>query len=393
METKVMRHIPTEEPFRKTWSAPATIISEEDLIQAEMSDNTDGDQIIPNESNSKIETVKSVNPQMPDIRIHSDKPEFQTQNQTHSPEVTFRTPQKVQSEYSKRLQTLNSEVHRSNSSSLLCDKSDWMLAERSHSRSPPSPAIISRSPDLRSRSPMIPISPAVHTNSNIFNFSPERTEMYRAELESESRRVKKRLFEEMAMGPQVPVSCENLTSGYLTSHPSPSHRHRDPYLSPRQLSAREILTRDDQEQEIPHYLRSPSCRNLSSTLYEHERFRAKRRLDVDEEYVSTPKRLKYDLEREMGYRYLQQLESDITMVRNKLSNPETEFKKPSNCTCAIMERQFLEMAESAYRSVRRIDASPRGFEQFRRELIQTNEVMKDSMDVLKNIRAFCEHKC
>jgi hypothetical protein len=100
-----------------------------------------------------------------------------------------------------------------------------------------------------------------------------------------------------------------------------------------------------------------------------------------------------DLEREMGYRYLQQLESDITMVRNKLSNPETEFKKRVNCTCAIMERQFLEMAESAYRSVRRIDASPRGFEQFRRELIQTNEVMKDSMDVLKNIRAFCEHKC
>lgn len=101
-----------------------------------------------------------------------------------------------------------------------------------------------------------------------------------------------------------------------------------------------------------------------------------------------------DLEREIGYRYLQQLESDITSVRNRLtSSPESEIKKPSNCTCAIMERQFLEMAESAYRSVRRIDASPRGFEQFKRELIQTNEIMKDSMQVLKNIRAFCEHKC
>lgn len=69
------------------------------------------------------------------------------------------------------------------------------------------------------------------------------------------------------------------------------------------------------------------------------------------------------------------------------------MKKSPNCTCAIMEKQFLEMAESAYRAVRRVDASPRGFEQFRRELIQTNQVMKDSMDVLKNIRSFCEHKC
>ena len=200
METKVMRHISTEEPFRKTWSVPATIISEEDLMAAERSDNTDGDQRTRNEPNAQIEIVKSVNPNMPDIHIHSDKQEVTKQNQKQTQEVTFRTPQKVQSEYSKRLQSLNQEVHRSNSSSLLCDKSDWMIAERSHSRSPPSPALVSRSPDLRSRSPMVPLSPSVHTNSNVFNFSPERTEMYRAELESESRRVKKRLFEEMAMG-------------------------------------------------------------------------------------------------------------------------------------------------------------------------------------------------
>ncbi|KAH3865838.1 hypothetical protein DPMN_032061 [Dreissena polymorpha] len=97
----------------------------------------------------------------------------------------------------------------------------------------------------------------------------------------------------------------------------------------------------------------------------------------------------------MGYRYLQQLESDITKVRSKLLKSETETerdRKSANCTCAIMEKQFLAMAESAYRSVRRIDASPRGFEQFRRELVQTNEVMKDSLEVLKNIKSFCEHK-
>jgi hypothetical protein len=199
METKVMRHIPTEEPFRKTWSIPATIISEEELKAAEKNDNTDGDQRTRIEPNVPVEIVKSVIPNMPDIQIHYDKQEPVKQNQTHSTEVTFRTPQKVQSEYSKRLQNLSTDLHRSNSSSLLCDKSDWMIAERSYSRSPPSPAIVSRSPDLRSRSPMVPISPSVHTNSNIFNFSPERTEMYRAEIDSETRRVKKRLFEEMAM--------------------------------------------------------------------------------------------------------------------------------------------------------------------------------------------------
>lgn len=200
METTQLRYIPTQEPFLKTWSAPATIISEDDLRHAERNDNPDGDQRIRNEPNQTIDIVKSVNLQHPDIRIHSDSCELQTHIKTKSSEVTFRTPQKVQVDYMKRLQTLNSEIHRNNSDSVLCDKSEWMLAERSHSRSPPSPAQVSRSPDLRARSPMIPISPSVHTNSNIFNFSPERTELYRNEMETETRRVKKRLFEEMTMG-------------------------------------------------------------------------------------------------------------------------------------------------------------------------------------------------
>jgi hypothetical protein len=94
---------------------------------------------------------------------------------------------------------------------------------------------------------------------------------------------------------QVPVSSDSLSSGYLSNHLSPSHRHRDAYLSPRQLPSREreLLSRDEEEPEVPHYLRSPACRSLSSSYYEPERFRAKRRIDVDDEYVSTPKRLKY----------------------------------------------------------------------------------------------------
>lgn len=414
MEVKTLPQIRTEEPFRKSWSQPVTIISEEDLKEAEnMADNTDGDQIVNRDMNKSIEIVKSANPKMPDIRIHSDSSldclkSVQNSNIGNdtlvtSQEVIFRTPQKLLSDYTKRLQSIHSEMHRSNSSSVLNEKADWMLAERSHSRSPPSPAImsrsplprteaqrspVSRSPDLRSRSPPIPISPALNSNSsNIFNFSPERTEMYREEMESETRRVKKRLFGEIAMGSQIPVSCDSYTENYMPSHLPPSHHHLESFLSTR------LQTRDEAEEELPHYLRSPSCRGLAPTCCGQERYSAKRRLNVDQEYVPIPKRLKIDLEKEIGYRYLQQLESDISSVRHRLNNPpETERKKPSNCTCAIMERQFLEMAESAYRSVRRIDSSPRGFEQFKRELIQTNEVMKDSLDVLKNIRAFCEHK-
>ena len=92
----------------------------------------------------------------------------------------------------------------------------------------------------------------------------------------------------------------------------------------------------------------------------------------------------------MGIRYMQQLDADMSAIKNKHCNQNVQ--KPTNCTCAIMEKHFLEMAESAYRSLRRNDTSPHGFEQFRLELIQTNDVIKDSMEVLKNIRSFCEHK-
>ena len=88
---------------------------------------------------------------------------------------------------------------------------------------------------------------------------------------------------------------------------------------------------------------------------------------------------------------MRQLQSDIGKLQSQLKNPEPEIK-PSDCTCAVMERNFLEMAECAYKSVRRKDCTPEGFEQFKRELTQTNDVLKEAMDILKNIKDFCEHK-
>ncbi|WAR29101.1 hypothetical protein MAR_002669 [Mya arenaria] len=398
MATTQYTRIPVEEAFSKTWKPATTIISKEELKEAESNeyyretsdDSVDGSENIRNDLNGNIEIVKRLHPSMPDIRIHSETVETQTNDKVTAKQqsVGFRTPQKLHSEYSQRLQALSADLHKSSSDTFLSEKSDWMLAERSNSRSPPSPA-------LGSRSPRVTASPSIYASTNVFNFSPERTEMYQAELESETRRVKKRLFEEISHG------SSDLPQSYLSEISSPSYHHRDTLLSLRQRSSRDLAAleslardaRDAREPETHHYLGSPSFRNkLSSFLNDSESFRAKRRIDLDDEYVSTPKRLKTDLEREMGYRYLHQLESDMCGVRHKLVKQEQEVFKQVHCTCAIMEKQFLEMAESAYRSVRRIDASPRGFEQFRKELIQTNEVMKDSLDVLKNIKSFCEHK-
>lgn len=72
-------------------------------------------------------------------------------------------------------------------------------------------------------------------------------------------------------------------------------------------------------------------------------------------------------------------------------HPEPEVRS-DNCTCAVMEKQFLQMAENAYKNIRRKDSSAEGFEQFRKELVATNEVLKDSLNVLKNMKDMCEHR-
>jgi hypothetical protein len=57
-----------------------------------------------------------------------------------------------------------------------------------------------------------------------------------------------------------------------------------------------------------------------------------------------------------------------------------------------MERQFLQMAENAYKNIRRHDTSADGFAQFRKELTETNSILKESLTVLNNMKEFCEHK-
>ncbi|KAH3865836.1 hypothetical protein DPMN_028880 [Dreissena polymorpha] len=142
---------------------------------------------------------------MPDIRIISDEKQSEQNNNNENlnpscKDVIFRTPQKRSCEMMNVSHCLSSDFHKAYSDSYLCEKSDWMLGERSSSRSPPSPSVGSRSPQIRSRSPIVNKSPSVRHASSEFNFSPESTEHYRCEVEAESQRVKKRLFEEVANG-------------------------------------------------------------------------------------------------------------------------------------------------------------------------------------------------
>ena len=51
----------------------------------------------------------------------------------------------------------------------------------------------------------------------------------------------------------------------------------------------------------------------------------------------------------------------------------------------------MEMASSAYKSIRRYDGTIHSFEQFKEELTQTNQVIKDSMELLQNVRRLCVH--
>ena len=65
-------------------------------------------------------------------------------------------------------------------------------------------------------------------------------------------------------------------------------------------------------------------------------------------------------------------------------------KRPA-CTCAEVEEQILVMAKTAYQAIRRRDGTPASFEQFKKELRQTNEVIKESMEIMHTLKILCKH--
>ncbi|PVD36249.1 hypothetical protein C0Q70_03227 [Pomacea canaliculata] len=73
-----------------------------------------------------------------------------------------------------------------------------------------------------------------------------------------------------------------------------------------------------------------------------------------------------------------------------LSSPSVKRHR-MECACAALQSNFLRMAETAYRSIRRKDTSAASFEQFKRELTQTNYLLKESASLIACIKQMCEH--
>ncbi|XP_064596010.1 uncharacterized protein LOC135462719 [Liolophura sinensis] len=70
--------------------------------------------------------------------------------------------------------------------------------------------------------------------------------------------------------------------------------------------------------------------------------------------------------------------------------PRTK-RKPPPCTCQQVEEQMLQMAKNAYKNIRRRDDTPASFEQFKKELGQTNTIIKDSMEIMHTLKILCRH--
>ena len=66
-------------------------------------------------------------------------------------------------------------------------------------------------------------------------------------------------------------------------------------------------------------------------------------------------------------------------------------KKKPLCSCGEVEEQILIMAKTAYKAIRRRDNTPASFEQFKKELSQTNEIVKESMEIMHTLKILCKH--
>ena len=152
---KMKSQIQIHEPFKKTWSEPQIIISREDEIEYEktMASKHACEMHSDNLNNlSDSEAQKEVHKRLEELRNSLLHSEFIKQQMS--------TPQKCDNIYVDR--TRISNVSHSPS-----QDSDWMIPERSKSRSLPS------SPVLRSVSPVQ--SPSnIHTmHKRSFSFLPE----------------------------------------------------------------------------------------------------------------------------------------------------------------------------------------------------------------------------
>ncbi|XP_059154225.1 uncharacterized protein LOC131939757 [Physella acuta] len=66
-------------------------------------------------------------------------------------------------------------------------------------------------------------------------------------------------------------------------------------------------------------------------------------------------------------------------------------KRVKVCTCQQIEATILKIAEDAYSKIKRKDCTPSSFEQFKKELQQTNELVKETVEAYNAIKLVCSH--
>ncbi|GFO40589.1 hypothetical protein PoB_006709400 [Plakobranchus ocellatus] len=89
-------------------------------------------------------------------------------------------------------------------------------------------------------------------------------------------------------------------------------------------------------------------------------------------------------QREQHQNYQQQQQSQPP-------SPAAHVAECGPCACATIERDFLQVAEYAYKRIRCLDNSPGDFDRFRREMAQTNDMLKEWLIIMGNIRNICGH--
>ncbi|KAL3885434.1 hypothetical protein ACJMK2_025491 [Sinanodonta woodiana] len=277
-------------------------------------------------------------------------------NHWHSGELSLKHSMQIPQFLSEKLTILPSDdMHYY---PMVGDDSDWMLAERTIPRSPPA------SPEIKSN----------QSEGLYFNFSSaSQTNKYTTcqppsvSANTPRKRFRKRLID--------PYSFPGIGEGQiLYSQVNLEKYASDAVIPIENVNSSGLKQRAD---------------DIHSDATDSSTKSQKR--------VQTPKKRQRrgenkDWTREFGLRYLKQLKEDVHTLRMKLKRNGIDVSKSVNCTCSVMERYFMQTAESAYRSLRLIDCSPIGFQQFKNELIQTNAVLQDSIEVLGNIKSFCEHK-
>ena len=63
-----------------------------------------------------------------------------------------------------------------------------------------------------------------------------------------------------------------------------------------------------------------------------------------------------------------------------------------NCTCTKIENEILQMARDAYKNLRCQGNTNKSFQQFEKELHETNYKIFDTIKVLGSIKSICKHE-